>query len=194
MNKLIFLVSLIVTGYCSLAQKRTDFSFTGGFQTSMFQNGRFQTLLKNSELKKVGLGLSFGARLTTKYLHTDLNMALETYNAGNSAFQKSNQPIKQRSIEGTLGFNLLPNVKAIKLYSGVSYTYAAIGVLIKQDSDSEEVNIITPYENSVAFSFPSLKMGLSSNRKKLLNVFVEGQHPLRSGQSFSSVRVGILLY
>jgi hypothetical protein len=199
MKKLLLTFSIFFICQTGYSQEKSNFSFSFGIQSNMLHSGRFQNLIQNKDISKNGSGFIFGTNYRFSNFCLSAKYFREGFDVSNSTYIEKGNPVLLRGYEGGLSINMFPKIKFLRINSGISYQYSAIGstelAQTTSSSGAAETNLNPSFINSVAMSFPSIGISIESKRNGILNFFIDGSQPIAvKSKTFSKVTIGILLF
>lgn len=185
----------------SFGQKKTPFGLSMGYQSNMIHSPRFQQLLNSKDISKkggkVGNGIFVGGKYDFSNFNINARVFREAFDLSNSNYLAKDFPVVLRGYEAGININLFPKIKFLKLLSGLSYQYSAIGgTEVEQNTTSGTTTLSgSNFINSVSLSFPSVNVSLHTRREGNLNFFIEGSQPLNvQPKTFSKISIGLLIF
>jgi hypothetical protein len=187
--------------FATAQKNKTDFSISLGYQSNMLHSPRFQQLLSSKDIAKIGGKIGNGMFLGGKFDFSNFNINARVFKEGfdltNSNYLAKDFPVVLRGYEAGVNINLFPRLKFLKLFTGLSYLYSAIGgTEVRQNTASNTATLSnSSFTNSVNLSFPSINISLQTKREGILNFFIEGSQPLNvQPKTFSKISIGLLLF
>ena len=189
-----FLLILIFFNETTAQEKHSDFKVFTSFNRSIIHSTKMQSLLNDKSVTRKG-GISLGGRYLSKYLYFEGSFNVENFDATKSLYSKKDSQVRLRGYEIALGLNFLPNSKKLKIYSGLGYFLYGFGNLKPVIPNSDDANLVVPFENSVTLKFPVLKIGFSTNFELPINIFADFSQPLEvNTRTFSKINIGLHLF